>query len=409
MKIVILGGGAAGLNSVNNLIEQNNDLQESKSLEIIIVNSEKEYPYYRPFLSKCCGLNMSISSFYLQIPKWYDDHKIKLLKNTKPTSIDFKKNSVMLNNGETLAYDKLVLATGAHGFKLPNIDYKIPGIFQLNSYSDVEKITKYVKDNNVEKALVVGGGILGCESANAMTRFKAKTKVVEMMGQIMPRMLSKNAASHLAKIIESFNIEIITSDYTTKIEKQNNGKFLVVLKSQKEFIVDIVVINVGVRPNIEFLQNTGIEIDRGVVCNKYLETSIKDVYVAGDILQYEKRPTIMLWEPALEQAKIVAHNILDSQKPIPYDFDRNFVVTYNSFGINLNSLGNPENICPDCKEIIISRKINTKEAKVFIIHCQEKIVFAASFNDSMATQIIRKLPQNGYLLTLFDDYINSYK
>lgn len=404
MKIVIIGGGAAGISVAENLV----NLKKS-NIDLTIINKEKEYPYYRPFLSKCCGLNVPISTFYLKKPEWYEKNNIKLLNNCTTKNIDFNSKIITTSSNEKIPFDKLVIASGSHGFKLPNVDYSTKGIFQLNEYTDVNKISDYIKQNNCKNALVIGGGILGCESANAMSRFKLNTSIIEMMPRIMPRMLTTSSAQYLTNIIEKHNIKIYTNNVT--VENKKNGKlFDIKLKTGEKFSVDIVVINVGVRPNIEFLKDTQINIDRGILVNDYMQTNLDYVYACGDIVQFKNNPTIMLWEPALKQGKVIAENICNPNSLKEYCPQPDFVVTYNSFGILLNCIGNPDNVTKDAKEIIITRKLpNNKVAKTFINYFDNKVIFAASYDDGESTKVIRELPKSNMQFKLFDEFIKKYK
>ena len=393
MKIIVLGGGAACFSFIENLIE----LKQNKNNQVSIFAKEKYYPYYRPFLSKCCGIkNLDIDSFYLAKTKdpknWFNENNININVDNEVKFVNFKEKFIYDSKDKKHYFDKLLIATGSHAFYLPNVDYTEKGIFKLISYDDVKEIENYVwKNKNIKKAVVIGGGILGCESAFALSRLGIYTEMIELMPTILPRMLPKNPSIYIKKIIESHNIKIYNNVKTKRIYKDEN-KFSIELDNNDKINCDLVIINIGVRPNIEFLNKEEIEINRGIICNKYLETSQKNVYAAGDIIEIKDYINPMLWDPAKDHGKIIANNMFLDKK-IDFNVLKKYPILYSSFGINLICIGNSNFDPKNCKELIISNSKNKRE-KTFVYYKDKKLIYVASFNSPVMKKIINNISKS---------------
>ena len=401
MKIVIIGCGAAGISCAKTL------LRDDKINEVVLIHNENVNPYYRPFISKCFIEDKNnVDGFYLNTDDWYENEKITLLK-TSAKEIKNKEKVVITADNKSISYDKLLISTGSHAFKLPGIDYSIPGIYHLINDNDVTEIGKFFKEKKPKKALVIGGGILGCEAAYSLKNLNVNVEIVELMPHLFPRLLTNNASKYLNKFINEKDIKITVEHSVHKISQTKNGKieaeFLFAdeakrifqckinkkpinnIKIAKKEIYDVIIVAVGVRPNIEFINNENIKINRGIVVDTTLKTSDNNVYAAGDIIEIPPHMTKMLWFPGLEQGRIVANNILG--KETHYNPEKAYPVLYSSFDMVLTSVGSPLDIEKDAQ--IIEKIKNDREASFLAFNkSKNKIYWAASFNDTKTAQII---------------------
>ncbi len=419
MKVVIIGCGGAGISCAKAL------LRSELVTELVLVHNEKIDPYYRPFISKCFIQDREkVDGFYLNDKEWYKNQKISLIENdVKEINID--KKLIITKNSEEISYDKLLISTGSHAFKLPNLDYSIPGVYHLINDEDVSKIGDFFKQYKPKKALIIGGGILGCEAAYSLKNLNVSVEIVELMPQLFPRLLTKKASNYLNKFILEKDIKITVNHSINKISKNSNGQitaeFLTANEAKRIFsakmknesvgnievirkgVYDIIIVAVGVRPNIEFINKEKIKINKGIVVDTTLKTSVDDVYAAGDIIEIPPHMTKMLWFPALEQGRIVANNILG--KEAHYNPEKAYPVLYSSFDMVLTSVGSPLDIKDDMQKC---EKIKSEKEASFLVFNKnkDKIYWGASFNDNKTSQIISMagFKPHSELIQQFIDY-----
>lgn len=363
MRVIIIGNGIAGVMTANNLRQLEPD---HNKLQINIFAREPFLYYARLRLPEVFGLNKFIHEIQIFKEDWYDKKNITVHyeKCIKEISVNDKK--VFLDNGESFQYDKLVLACGAESF-IPDIpNNKLYGIFRIREYKDAINLKEHIKINN-QNAVVIGGGLLGLETARFMNKVKAVT-VVEMYPRLLPRQLDNEGAEILKSIIEDFGIKVILNVKTE--EFIGNDKVEGVrLNDSKILKAETVVLSIGIIPRIDIAKKAGLETNRGVVANQYLQSSNPDIYLAGDIVEFDK-VVMGIIPAALEHAKIVANNILNNNsikytQIIPK-------TTLKIAGIDLTSIGKVILTEDEEKqyEVIINKDINKKTYFKFVFKGQ---------------------------------------
>ena len=378
-----------------------------KEMNITIMSNENHYPYYRPSLSKFCkpGEPLDITKHYLQKSDWFKINNINLLLSTPVSAVDFKAKTVRTKTNEIYYYDKLIISSGSKSFKLPNIDYNQPGIFSLINYEDIKKIISYINKNKIKNALVIGGGILGCESANFLHSYKIKTTIIEMQKQIMPALLTQSSALYMQTLLEKKGVNIILDSLVKRIIYDESSNSLNVFRVNHNSAIkyDLVIINVGVRGNHNFLKNNEIKIHLGIQCNEKQETSVPDVFAAGDVAEIDRAKSFLLWEPAIIQGRNAARNILVPNSPLIFDRTQRFITNYSSFGdINLCTFGDKHDIKENNELFIIENKKNISFQKTFVHYDSKtkKIIFIASFNDQKVKKLISHLKSSSNQITV---------
>ena len=395
MKILIVGGGGAALSTIEEIIRLQKDNNKTDH-EIILLCEEKVLPYYRPFISKMCGKNIDFKTYLLYSEEWYLKNNINIVLGTKIIKINFENKVVYDENKKEYKYDKLVLTTGAKPFRLPGVDYSLDGIFSIFNYKSVVEIQNYIKNNDVKKGLVIGGGVLGCEGANALKRFDIDVTIVELFPYLLPRMLPKTSSDYFRKYIEkNSNVKTILGTVVTKIEQGNNNKLIAHFRNGKIETYDIIVINVGVRANIDYLGNTEgnlkLNINRGILCNEFLETSIEDVYTAGDCIEISEKPTIMLWTPAVKQGKVLAASMF-KKNTAKYNGKALFPIYCSSFDLPLVTYGNIDGT-NDILNTRFEYFSNSKKACLLLYYEKDfKIKYLVAFNDSKFINTVNSTP-----------------
>lgn len=326
MKIVIIGGGAAGTRAAIELRKRD------RSSEILIIN-EKNYREYSP-----CGMPFVLSGDVKNFEalqtlneKFYEKMKINLILDKKVIGIDPENKKIIFDDNE-MSYDKLILATGSYAFVPPIKGVDSENVIVFKDIDDAKKI--YEKMKKIKKAAVIGAGLIGLETAYAFAKNNIKVTVVEMLDRVLPVMLDKDMAEIVKKHLEDKGIEIYLNEKVLGIGEK-------VRTDKREIEYDLVVISSGVRANIDLARKAGIETEFGIKVNKKMETNIKDVYACGDCVEcidFITGKLIMsqLATTAVRQAKVLAENITGG--------DANFAPVLNTsitelFGLEIGTTG----------------------------------------------------------------------
>ncbi len=312
MKIVIVGNNVAGTFTAQNIRYLNNDV-------VIEIFTQENYPYYtRVNLPELISAKVTIDDLIVFKDDWYKNKNLKLNLNKKVIKIDPENKAIYIEGeNDLVSYDKLILALGS----APNIppiksalEMKIgkKGVFTLRSIDDALEIRDYIKKFAVEKAIVIGGGLLGLELANQIKNYNLETTVVEFFPRLLPRQLDEECGIMLKEEIESRGIKVVLDAATEEI-LGNDRVTGIKLKDGQTLDADIILIQAGIRPTIDLAKEANIHANRGIVVNEFLETSEKDVYAVGDCIEYKNQ----IWGiiPAcMEQSKIVAASALGLKK-----------------------------------------------------------------------------------------------
>ena len=312
MKIVIVGNNVAGTFSAQNIRSLNEEVE-------IEIYTQETYPYYsRINLPELIPGKTKVDDLIVFNEDWYRNKNLKLFLNKKAIKLD-TENKVLYFEGENkpVTYDKLILALGSTP-NIPPINNAIKlrdnksGVFTLRSIDDALAIKDFIKNNEVKKAIIIGGGLLGLELANQIKESNLDTTVVEFFPRLLPRQLDEECGTMLKTEIENRGIKVVLGAVTEEI--LGNGRVTgIKLKDGRILKAEIVLIQAGIRPTTLLAKTGNIETDKGIIVNEFLETSEKDIYAVGDCVQYKNQ----IWGiiPAcIEQSKIVAASALGLKK-----------------------------------------------------------------------------------------------
>ncbi len=245
----------------------------------------------------------------------------RVITRTEAKSIDREKKEVHVENlesGEKYAvpYDKLVLATGAEPFVPPIEGLDLKGVFKLNHPDDAQKIKEYLGDMEGGEAVIVGAGLIGLETADALMKLHMFCSVVELQNQILPVMLDEDMARVLAKKLTDQGIEFLLGTKVLKLEGDEEGNVTTVVTDNGEVDAELVVVSVGVRPNVDLARRTGITIGAtgAIEVNEYLQTNDPDVYALGDCaetthLVSQKKMFLPMATYANRQGRVAGDNL----------------------------------------------------------------------------------------------------
>lgn len=301
MKVVMIGAGIASIEAAEAV---RNSIPDA---EIEIYSRENVYPYRRPALTRMISQEIADNQFYLHPAAYYHERRFNLHLNTEVTAVHAAGKTVTLADGNQIAYDKLFIGAGGSSFIPPIQGSSLPGVLTLRDNHCLEQLKQAI-ENGAKKAAVIGGGLLGLEIADNLLKKGLAVTVLEACPNILPRQLDEQGAEMFCNIIRDIpNFEAHYGAFITDIISSNQGK-LIQTQAGQEFSCDMVVICAGVRCNTETGITAGVNINRAIVVNERMETSVPDIYAGGDCAVFSGQCP-GLWQPAKEQGGIAGANI----------------------------------------------------------------------------------------------------
>jgi len=292
MQIVIIGNGIAAVSAASKIREAD------KECGITMISDEGYAFYSRPRLIEYLSGKASFEQIIIKKEQWYKDNGIKLLTDSKVTSVNTLEKRVSGDFGE-ISYDSLIIASGAASFVPPFPGHDAKGVFALRTKEDADDIISMAV--GVKSAAVIGGGLLGLETAFALIARGLKVTVIEFFDRLLPRQLDSEAAGLLQKALELKGIRFLLSKQTDKVTEEFNG-LKIDFKDGASEKACMIVVSAGVRPNVSFLKDTGIEVNKGIKVNGMMKTNAEGVYAAGDCAEVNGA-LYGIWPAAKEQGE----------------------------------------------------------------------------------------------------------
>lgn len=367
-KLVIIGNGMAPGRMLEHLFEQ-----EPDAYEVTIFNAEPRVNYDRIMLSPVLSGEKAYEDIIIHGDGWYIDHGITLYKGHKVTEIDRENKTVTSDQGVTEAYDKLVIATGSNPFIVPVPGHDLAGVL---AYRDLDDVTAMMLAAQLrQKAVVIGGGLLGLEAAAGLRERGMDVTVVHLMDTLMERQLDPSAGYLLQKELESRDIAVKTGANTKRIigDKKVTG-----LELENGEVIDcsLVVMAVGIRPNVALAQDAELEVERGIVVDSAMRTSDPDILALGECAQVDGQ-VYGLVAPLYDMAQVAARTLTDDfSKPFKHqDTATKLKVT----GIDLFSVGDFAE--GDDRDEIVLRDANAGIYKRVILQ-DNKIIGTVLYGDT---------------------------
>ncbi len=305
-RYVIVGNGVAGTTAAE-------EIRKHDPNGAITIITDEDLPFYsRIRLPEYIAGEVAEDRLIIKKPDWYENLKIDLKLKTRIIDAD-PRNKVLTGPGnEKISYDVLLVASGSHSFLPPITGLDRRGVFSLRNVSDARRISQWVK--SVEQVVLIGGGLLGLESGNAVRKLGKKVTVVEFFPRLLPRQLDTPGARRLQAVMEKMGFEFRLGARTKEI---TGGESVsgVMLEDGELLTAGMVIISAGVRPNMELAQFLDVETDKGVKVDANMKTSRPDIFAAGDVAEFQGMP-YGIWPAATDQGKIAGANM--AGKPVVY-------------------------------------------------------------------------------------------
>ena len=327
-RLVVIGNGMAPGRTLERLIESAPD-----AYDITIFNAEPRVNYDRIMLSPVLSGDKTFDQIIIHGDSWYVKHGITLYKGVAVTKIDRDARTVTSAIGETVPYDKLIIATGSRPIIIPVPGASLPGVLTYRDLDDVEAMLLAAKSRG--SAVVIGGGLLGLEAAAGLKEQGMDVTVVHLMPTLMERQLDAAAGHLLKKALEARGIRVLTKANTGAIVGDKKVR-AVQLEDGTELSADLVVMAVGIRPNSALAKEAGLTVNRGIVVDETMRTSDPNIFALGECAEAHG-VAYGLVAPLYEMANVLAAQLAGdgSAKFVPPSTATKLKVT----GINLYSAG----------------------------------------------------------------------
>ena len=329
---VIVGGGLAGTSAIEGIRELD------KKGSILLIAGEKHPPYDRPPLSKKLWFGKKkVEEIFLHDEKFYDQNGITVKTGTMVTSLDALKKIVVDQKDNMYGFKKLLLATGGFPRTLPIPGGNLEGICYYRYLDDYLRIRQEASAG--KSAVVIGGGFIGSEIAAALNINKIDVTMIFPDPYLVNRVFPEYLGRAIQDQYRSRGIKILANEQPSVFSK-NANKFTTYTLSGKQIESDMVIVGIGIAPYLDLARNTGLQTANGIIVDEYLQTSLPDIYAAGDnaFFPYQalgKQTRIEHWDNALNQGKWAGRNMADAREPftyMPYFFSDLFAFGYEAVG-----------------------------------------------------------------------------
>ncbi len=312
--VLIIGSGVAGYSALNEVVEK------GLKVKVTMVSSDEYPPYDRPPLSKEY-MRGQVEKPFFRPQEFYSSLKdFALLLNVEV--VELKEKEAVLSNGDVIEFEKAILATGGRPRKLNVSGSDLNGIHYLRSLRDADAIREALK--SAKNPVIVGGGFIGMEVASSMVYLGKKPTVIEALPHIWTTFVDEKVSEHLKDYFQKKGVNILTGEPLKELSGRNGKVEEVVTEGGKRVKADVVLIAVGILPNVEVAKRSNIAVDNGVLTDEYLRTSARNVYAAGDVAnildpRLGKRKRIEHWNNAWYTGALAVRNATQENKE-RYDF-----------------------------------------------------------------------------------------
>lgn len=302
-KLVVIGAGMASGRMLEHLISG-----DPQAYDITLFNAEPRGNYNRLMLSPVLSGEKTYADIVTHDDDWYAENNVTTRFGEKVVAVDRDRKVVIGEKGE-VAYDKLVFATGSNPFMIPLPGHDLPGVIAYRDLEDTQSMIDLGAKPGA-RAVVIGGGLLGLEAAAGMAARGVDVTVVHIMGHLMERQLDESAGFLLRRSLMDKGIKVLCSANSKEIVAGDDGRVrALMLDDGTELPCDLLVMAVGIRPNVALAQDSGLAVGKGVHVDDQMVTSDADILALGECVEHDGA-LFGLVAPLYDQAKVLAHTLL---------------------------------------------------------------------------------------------------
>ena len=363
----IIGTGVAAVNAAKAIRDQDPEGN------ILVFGSETSLPYNRIKLSKDLFADLRSEKVLIKKEQWYQKQQIQLFPNTAITQIDVDQHVLITSTGERIFYDKLLICTGSKNRKLTLPGFDKQGVYTIREMHEAEVFKTFIEDKS--SIVNIGGGIQGLETAWSLVKAGKKVTILEAAPRLMARQLDEKASSMLKQKMKAVGVDVRLQVGVQQIIGEEAVAGIHV--NESTIPCDSVIYSIGVIPNLELVASTPVATKQGIVVNDHMETSVPDVYAAGDVTEWNGAVE-GLWDRAMDQGKVAGKNMASQgtevyRKTIP-------LTVFNAFDLALFSMGVVDEML--CDTTLVEEDADGKYTRLFIK--DQTIVGAISFETVIA-------------------------
>jgi len=388
-KYLIVGNSSGGIGAIEAIRKVDNEGT------IAVISDEKFHTYSRPLISYFLADEITYDRVFYRRSDFYEKKKVVPILGKKAIKIDFENKAVMLEDKSQIGFDKLLIATGGEPFvpKIAGMD--IYDYFTFTTLNDALKLKDKLENEEVKSVVILGGGLIGLKAAEGIYAKGVEITVVELANRILSPVLDETAAGLIQKVIEQKGIKVMTNHTISEIVGENGKVKGVLLDKGERIDCDIVIIAIGVRPRVDLVKDTPIKINRGIVVDKNMRTTVPDIYACGDCAEvydfildnYRLTP---LWPTAHVGGRIAGFNMAGVEKEYVWGTGMNSVDFFGFPVISAGFINSPEG----------------QEMEVMIKHEPERMIykkFLIKDNRIVGMIFVNEVDRAGVILGLMRD------
>lgn len=382
IKYLIIGGGISGTTAAETI------RQKDKDASIAIVSDEPYRLYSRVMLSKPGFFleKIPFDKIWMKDEKWYGDNNIELMAGKKAVKLDAENKTVFLNDKEEIKYEKLLLAIGGHNrkLKIPGIEKK--GVVYLRNLDDTKEIISRVKQS--KRAVIIGGGFVGFEMCEMLRMAGIDVTLVIRENKFWENIMDENGSNIVEKALKDNGVKIINNMEVAEI-KGGNSVEGVILKDGTELECDMALVSIGIFCPFDWIKEAGLETNKGIIANEYLETNIQDIWASGDAAEFQdliacEKALVGNWANSQLQGRTAALNMMGGREKFQFVS----VCNASGFGLSIAFVGLSK---LDEEKEAITRGSDGEKSAGRIITKGNKIIGAILVNRAQEMSVIKQL------------------
>lgn len=253
---------------------------------------------------------------------WVENLDLELVPGGEAKKLERENNRLILASGESFIFEKALIATGGLPIVPPIPGREVTGVFTFTTPRDMQEVREFMKFQGGERVIILGGGFIGLKTAEAFMELGVKITLVELANRLLQNMVDERGSYYLEKALERAGVEVIKEDTVSEFQGREGKLSGALLQSGKYLPGDLAVVAIGVHPNIDWLQGSGIELGRGVIVDEFQESKRAGIFAAGDVAETKnlitgERNVVAVWPEAVKQGKIAGENMAGNRLSYP--------------------------------------------------------------------------------------------
>lgn len=333
---LIIGNSVAAMGAVEGIRSTDPDRP------VTVLSREERHTYSRPLISYLLAGKVDEAGMLYRPEGFYEENDVTPLLGVEAIGLDAGRHIVRTRDGRNLRYGKLLIATGGTPILPPNVEgIDTPGVFTFTSWEDAERIESFIEENEVETAVVVGGGLIGLKSMEALVERGIHTTLVELADQVLSATFDETASQMARHSMERAGVDVRCETTVESIQQEDGRVSGATLRCGTEVPCSLVIFAIGVLPNTRVVEDTPVDTDRGILVDDHMRSSEPDVYAAGDVAQARElfsgqKRTIPIFPNAYRQGLIAGINMAGRERSYQGGMAMNSV---DVFGLPTISVG----------------------------------------------------------------------